>query len=213
MNSMKLKLIVIFCLFSSILFAQTKADLCKSSIKSYCKKNYSLYKPVEFSRFEKSYFVYDDNKIDIWFERLLNKKNELKDTVLIKKINNYLLTHTIEVSNSTEYNDDMLIKIEILQKKGIIYNKFITYNSDSESNRDSILIRNEILTNKIVLNINENEDVHVFSFTTERDKLTKPAYTYTHIYEALTQGGTKRYFSSLFYLDIKTYKVLEEVEL
>ena len=210
---MKLKLIVIFCFFSSILFGQTKADLCKTSIKNYCKKNYSLYKAVEFSRFEKSYFVYDDNTIDIWFEKLLNKTNELKDTILIKKINKYLLTHSVVIYNSTDYSNDSLTKIEIAEIKGKIYNKFITFNADKESNIDSVFINNVLITNKVFLNYDEKDEIQVFTFTTERDKLTKPAYIYAHIYEALTQGGTKRYFSSLFYLDTKTYKVLEEVEL
>ena len=208
---MKLKLIVIFCLFSSILFAQTKADLCKSSIKSYCKKNYSLYKPVEFSRFEKSYYVYDDYKIDVWLASLLNKINEQKDTVLIKKINKYLLTHTVETYSFTESYS--VIRIELVQIKGEIFNKFIIKKKYEDNMIDSVLINN-FITNEEVIHMNENaKEFNDITFYPDRDQLTKPAYIYVHIYEALTKGGTKRYFSSLFYLDTKTYKVLDEVEL
>ena len=213
MNSMKLKLIVIFCLFSSILFAQTKADLCKSSIKSYCKKNYSLYKPVEFSRFEKSYFVYedDDYQIDVWLASLLNKTNELKDTVLIKKINKYLLTHKVETYSFTQSYS--VIRIELVQIKGKIFNKVIIKKKSEDNIIDSVFINN-FIKNDEVIHLNENaKEFNEIIFYPYRDELTKPAYTYVHIYEALTKGGTKRYFRSLFYLDTKTYKVLDEVEL
>ena len=190
---MKLKLIVIFCLFSSILFAQTKADLCKTSIKSYCKKNYSLYKPVEFSRFEKSYYVYDDYKIDVWLASLLNKINEQKDTVLIKKINKYLLTHTVETYSFTESYS--VIRIELVQIKGEIFNKFIIKKKYEDNMIDSVLINN-FITNEEVIHMNENaKEFNDITFYPDRDQLTKPAYIYVHIYEALTKGGTKRYFS------------------
>jgi hypothetical protein len=209
---MKLKLIVFFCFLNSIVFAQTKADLCKKSIISYCKKNYSLYKAVEFSRFEKSYYVYDDYTIDVWLSNLIRKTNELKDTIAINKINKYLLTHSIETYHFSESYFDMLTKIELVQIKGEIFNKFIFKKTD-DNIIDSVLINN-FITNDEVINMNENgvaqKDI---SFNPERDKLTKPAFIYVHIYEALTKGGTKRYFSSLFYLDTKTYKVLDEVEL
>ena len=193
------------------MFAQTKADLCKTSIRSYCKNNYSLYKPAEFSGFEKSIYVYDDYKIDVWLANLLNKTNELKDTVLIMKINKYLLTHTVETFSFTESYS--VIKIELVQIKGEIFNKFIIKNTSEDNKIDSVFINN-FITNDEVINMNENaKEFNEITFYPDRDKLTKPAYIYTHIYEALTKGGTKRYFSSLFYLDAKTYKVLEEVEL
>lgn len=203
---MKLKLIVIFCLFSSILFAQTKADLCKSSIKSYCKKNYSLYKPVEFSRFKKSEYTYLDNTVDIWLDKLLNKKNEIKDSVLIKKINNYLSS-----TNTVRCLYGYLDKIENCQINGLMFNRLIFYNKYN-SRKDSILVTNFLINDEFV-NKDENNDIINLTFISYGDSLTIPAYSYVHIYEALTKGGTKRYFSSLFYLDTKTYKVLDEVEL
>ena len=77
-----------------------------------------------------------------------------------------------------------------------------------------LVLINNFITNDEVIHMNENaNEYNEITFLPDRDKLTKPAYIYVHIYEALTKGGTKRYFSSLFYLDTKTYKVLDEVEL
>lgn len=218
-NSMKLKLIVFFCLFSSILFAQTKADLCKTSIKSYCKKNYSLYKPLEFKEFDKNYYYFDNDKINFLLKEILSKKNELNDTVLIEELNDYILSekeylnhnHLMYFNFTTGQKGVVFEKVKMFKIGEQFYNKFLYTKLNNTQNLkvyDSILITNVVLGDEV---LNYDEKGNILQFSLEPRKLYKPAYIYCHIYESLDNVGIKRYHKSIFYIDTKTYKVIDEV--
>jgi hypothetical protein len=79
---------------------------------------------------------------------------------------------------------------------------------------DTIYFCNKPANSKgVILNYNLNNDIKLYSFDPNRGTYLKPVYRIQHTYEALTKGGFKKYFTSIFYLDTKTYEVISEEDI
>jgi hypothetical protein len=206
-----LRLLLLLLLINNSSIAQTPLDLCKKSVNSYCKKAYTLYKPAEWKTFSKTNYDFQDYKIDIYLSVLTKKTFELSDTTYIKKINNHLIKHKISVFEEEEILGDITsIKLEKIKGRTYFAIPVIYYGVLIDTLRFCSKPSNN---SGLHLQYTPENDIKIYTFEPQRATTTKLVYSLALTYEALTEGGFKKYFTSVFYLDMKTYKIIEEVNL
>lgn len=209
MRTLRILILLIFTYVSTN--GQTPIELSKKSVINYCKKHYTLYKPSEWKDFGKEPYVFEDFTIDLQLDKILNKNIELKDTINLKKVNKYIKNHKVSVKDDGSllgYIDSIILK-KINDK--LCY--FIPINFYG-STIDTIIFYNKSPNNNSTfLNYDLDNNAKVYLFDPIRETYTKQVYSILHTYEAITKGGYKKYFTSIFYINMKTYEIIKEDEM
>jgi hypothetical protein len=206
-----LRLLLLLLLINNSSIAQTPLDLCKKSVNSYCKKAYTLYKPAEWKNFRKEPYEFPDYSIDIYFYKLLGQQIEKIDNSTINTLNRFIDKNNVRLKEDDEligYVDTIIIR----KIKSNLY--CVIPIKENGVTFDTIYFCNKPANSKgVILNYNLNNDIKLYSFDPNRGTYLKPVYRIQHTYEALTKGGFKKYFTSIFYLDTKTYEVISEEDI
>lgn len=199
---------------NTALFSQTIIDV-KKDVTNYCKKNYDLFKPVEWSNYELEY-------------KKLGISNDEIDTSLYKNIDKFFKGDTTKpVFNSINNFQYSFYYSYVINNKDTVFNKASNtlgrtslnkrrYNFITDNWSDTLYFNYK--NNKIITNNNDTLKI-LDRYILDEDLPKKIAfyvncYKIRLVYNALSNGGDVRIYSTTFsvnyYLNGKLLSVYKQ---